>query len=66
MTDMPVMSDPVLMVKLDRRRNRLALPRCPECAREEPRVLMRTDFVLYLRAAHVAPCGACGSRDPQG
>jgi hypothetical protein len=41
------------MVKLDRRRNRLALPGCPECAGEEPRVLMRTNFVLYVR------CGAC-------
>jgi hypothetical protein len=53
MAEMPVVSEPVLMVKLDRRRNRLALPGCPECAGEEPRVLMRTNFVLYVR------CGAC-------
>ena len=46
-------SEPVEMVKLDRRRNRLALPGCPECGEEEPRVLMRTDFVLYVR------CEAC-------
>jgi hypothetical protein len=47
------LSKPVVMVKLDRRRDRLTLPPCPECAREEPRVLMRTDWVLYLR------CSAC-------
>ena len=52
MAECPV-SGPLVMVKLDRRRDRLALPGCPECARTQPGVLMRTDWVLYLR------CDAC-------
>jgi hypothetical protein len=55
MAEIPLLSEPVLMVKVDRRRNRLALPRCPECAREDPRVLLRTDFVLYLRCGGACP-----------
>jgi hypothetical protein len=51
MAEMRVVSEPVVMMKPDRRRNRLALPQCPECARKEPRVLMRTDWVLYLLCA---------------
>ena len=40
---------PFVIPKLDRRKNRLTIPQCPECAREHPAVVARTDFVLYLR-----------------
>ena len=49
MTEMHIVPAPILVVKNDRRRSRLALPPCPECAQEQPRVLMRTNFVLYVR-----------------
>lgn len=47
----------VVILTADRRRNRLALPQCPECAREQPGVVMRTGFVLYLRCV----CGVVWS-----
>ena len=49
MTEIPSLLAPVLIPKLDRRKNHLTIPECPECAREHPAVVARTDFVLYLR-----------------
>jgi len=44
--------------RIERRQNRLALPRCPECQRANPRVTLRTDYVIYLLCE---PCGTVWS-----
>ena len=42
----------------DRRQNRLILPACSVCRHDDPRVTVRTDYVLYLRCMH---CGGVWS-----
>jgi hypothetical protein len=45
---------PQLRAIPDRRQNRLILPVCSVCKHDEPRVTVRTDYVLYLRCEHCA------------
>jgi formate dehydrogenase maturation protein FdhE len=51
MAEISTVPEPFLIPKAERRRNRLALPDCPQCAGLPFCVLMRTEFVLYLRCA---------------
>ena len=37
---------------VERRRNRLAPAACSTCGRDELRVLLRTDYVVYFRCEH--------------
>ena len=36
----------------DRRRNRLAPGPCSRCGRDDLRVMLRTDYVVYFRCEH--------------
>jgi hypothetical protein len=49
---------PKLRAVPDRRQNQLLLPACSVCKHEDPRVTVRTDYVLYLRCDH---CGSVWS-----
>ena len=52
----------------DRRQNRLILPACSVCKHDDPRVTVRTDYVLYLRCEHCAAVWSVPKpgRDPFG
>jgi hypothetical protein len=45
----------------ERRLNRLKPPPCPTCHRDDSRVTLRTDYVLYFHATTACACGASPS-----
>ncbi len=47
-------SDPPPPARAERRSNRLEILPCAQCARGPAKVMLRTEYVLYLRCEH---CG---------
>jgi len=54
-------------VQTERRRNRLTIPRCPECDSHKTAIVVREEYALYARCAacaHVWPIPRPGETLP--